>query len=108
MMRRRSLLTLLGGAASAWPLAVRAQQSALPLVGFLGLSSPDADGIRAFHLGLKETGHVEGDNITILQHWTAAMSHGLVSMSPPFQSLRRSTSMIWSSFTCLDAALSFE
>src|SRR5260370_188079 len=69
MIRRGEFSTLLGGAA-AWPLAARAQQPAMPVVGFLGTSSPDAVGLHAFHLGLKETGHVEGDNVTILQRWT--------------------------------------
>ena len=69
-MKRRGFMALLSGAAAAWPLAARAQQTALPLVGFLGLSSPDADGLRAFHLGLKDTGYVEGDNVTILHRWT--------------------------------------
>jgi putative ABC transport system substrate-binding protein len=67
---RRELLAALGGTAVAWPLAAGAQQPAMPLVGFLGTSSPDADGLRAFHLGLKEAGYVEGDNVTILHRWT--------------------------------------
>ena len=68
-MKRREFIALLGGAA-AWPLEARAQQAATPLVGFLGTSSPDADGLRALHVGLKETGYVEGDNVTILHRWT--------------------------------------
>src|SRR5215813_10100590 len=67
--RRKFLASLLGGAAT-WPLAAGAQQPAMPLVGFLGTSSLDADGLRAFHLGLKEAGYVEGDNVTILHRWT--------------------------------------
>jgi putative tryptophan/tyrosine transport system substrate-binding protein len=66
-MRRREFMALLGDAA-AWPITARAQQ-AMPVVGFLGTSSRDADALRAFHLGLKETGYVEGDNVTILNRW---------------------------------------
>ena len=80
-MNRREFITLLGGAAAAWPLAAHAQQAAMPLVGFLGTSSPDADGLRAFHLGLKETGYVEGDNVTILHRWTEGRLDRLPEMA---------------------------
>jgi putative tryptophan/tyrosine transport system substrate-binding protein len=79
---RRELLAALGGAAAAWPLAARAQQSSMPVVGFVSSRPADASArnVAAFRKGLSESGYVEGQNVMVEYHWMGGRYDRLPSL----------------------------
>ena len=88
-MRRREFITLLRSAAAAWPLAARAQQ-AMPAIGFLASQLPDAitDRLRGFRQGLKDTGYVEGENLTIVYRFAENQDDRLPTLAAELVSRR--------------------
>ena len=82
-MRRRDFITLIGGAAMAWPVSARAQQTSIPVIGYVGSNSADQYEVllRAFRLGLKATGFIEGQNLAVEYRWAEGRNDKLPELT---------------------------
>src|SRR5262249_43858415 len=89
-LKRRDIITLLGGAAAAWPLTARAQQPGLPVIGYLSSGSPESDTPRLTGLrrGLSQTGYVEGRNLVIEYRWAGSQAERLPALAADLVRLR--------------------
>jgi putative ABC transport system substrate-binding protein len=98
-LKRREFLALLGGAA-AWPAVARAQQSALPVIGFLSSAAPGpyAPFVSAFNEGLKEASYFEGQNVTVEYRWTAGQDDRMPALAADL--VRRPVSVIVGGAPC--------
>ena len=94
MIGRREFITLLGGATASWPLAARAQQATVPVIGYLSARSPEDTThlVEAFRRGLKETGFIDGQNVTVEYRWALGQYDRLPAMAAEFA--RRPVSVI--------------
>jgi putative ABC transport system substrate-binding protein len=97
-LKRREFITLLGGAAMVWPRAAVAQQPAMPVIGFLSPASPDAnvvDRLRGFRQGLKDTGYVDGENVTIMYRWAEGQFDRLPALATAAQAATKTIPIVF-------------